>query len=321
MKSTLWRVAAVGVGAALVLSGCSDSGSDSTTPASTASASATDTASADTSAADLAALKTVKVEGDAGKAPTVTFDAGFTVAANVAYVETPGTGAEIGDGMLVTFNNAIYQGSTGEQVQETYSSSPTGLYFTEDGIDPALAAALKGEKVGARVLFASPSTDSTTGTTETYVYVLDIVSAEKIATRASGKAVTPKKGLPTVTLADDGTPSVSIPKNYAEPKDLVSQVLIQGDGATVAEGASVVAQYTGWLLDGTQFDSSWDRGAPTSFSLSSVVKGWATGLAGQKVGSQVLLVIPPSLGYGDTAQGSIPANSTLVFVVDILATY
>ena len=324
MKSTLWRVAAVGVSAALLLSGCSGSGDDKTptsTPSSTSTSS--ESPSADSSAADLATLKSVKVEGKAGEAPTVTFDKGLTVSANVAYVETPGTGAEIGDGMLVKFNNAIYSGATGEQAQETYSTTPTALYFTESSIDPALADALKGEKVGARVLFASPSTDQSTGEATTYVYVLDIVSADKIPTRAEGKAVTPEKGLPTVTLADNGAPSVSIPQGYTAPKDLVVQTLIEGDGPKVAEGGSVVANYTGWTLDGTQFDSSWDRGAPTTFSLTGVIKGWTDGLAGVKVGSQVLLVIPAEQAYGaNPPEGSnIPADAPLVFVVDVLATY
>ena len=89
----------------------------------------------------------------------------------------------------------------------------------------------------------------------------------------------------------------------------------------VKDTQTVVANYTGWLLDGTQFDSSWDRGEASSFSLDSVIAGWKQGLAGHTVGSQVLLVVPPSLGYKDQKQDKIPANSTLVFVVDILAAY
>jgi len=85
-------------------------------------------------------------------------------------------------------------------------------------------------------------------------------------------------------------------------------------------------KYTGWLLDGTQFDSSWDKNTTLEADTYSggnhqVIEGWQQAMVGQTVGSQVLMVIPPNLGYGDTAQGSIPANSTLIFVVDILATY
>ncbi len=86
-------------------------------------------------------------------------------------------------------------------------------------------------------------------------------------------------------------------------------------------GQNVTFHYSGWLWDGTPFDSSWEKGAAftTSLGTGQVIQGWDQGLVGQPVGSQVLLVIPPALGYGDAEQGSIPANSTLVFVVDILS--
>ena len=90
----------------------------------------------------------------------------------------------------------------------------------------------------------------------------------------------------------------------------------------------MVVKYTGWLTNGKQFDSSWDRDSTIDADLFSdssgqhqVIEGWQKGLVGQTVGSQVLLVIPPDQAYGDKEQGSIPANSTLVFVIDILAAY
>ena len=87
-------------------------------------------------------------------------------------------------------------------------------------------------------------------------------------------------------------------------------------------GQTVVVKYTGWLWDGTQFDSSWDadRVYPVAnVGQAQVIAGWNQGLVGLTVGSQALLVIPPDLGYGSTASGPIPADSTLVFVVDVLA--
>ena len=123
-----------------------------------------------------------------------------------------------------------------------------------------------------------------------------------------------------VLCTEDGKPSIDM-NGYKGSDSLISQDLIKGKGAVVKDTQSVVAHYTGWLLDGTQFDSSWDRGQSSAFSLDSVIKGWKQGLAGHTVGSQVLLVVPPSLGYGNKDQEKIPANSTLVFVVDILAAY
>jgi peptidylprolyl isomerase len=134
--------------------------------------------------------------------------------------------------------------------------------------------------------------------------------------------VPPVEDLPRVTLAEDGAPSIEVPAGTEPPADLVVQPLIQSDGATVSEGQTVTVQYAGWLWDGTEFDSSWGRGGePATFELTQgmLIDGWVKGLAGQAVGSQVLLIIPPDLGYGDTDQGTIPPNSTLIFVVDLIA--
>jgi peptidylprolyl isomerase len=145
--------------------------------------------------------------------------------------------------------------------------------------------------------------------------------AETAVPRASGEPVTPEAGLPAVTLDDVGAPSIE-PVAGDPPTGLVVQTLIKGPGEPVAEGAEITAQYAGWLWDGSPFDSSWSRGGePFTAALAqgSLIDGWVQGLAGQTVGSQVLLIIPPELAYGDQDNGTIPANSTLVFVVDILA--
>ncbi len=115
-------------------------------------------------------------------------------------------------------------------------------------------------------------------------------------------------------------PRASSRSTAPPPTELVVQPLITGTGPAVESGQNVTFQYSGWLWDGTPFDSSWENGSPftTTIGAGQVIQGWDQGLVGQPVGSQVLLVIPPALGYGDTEQGAIPAGSTLVFVVDIL---
>jgi FKBP-type peptidyl-prolyl cis-trans isomerase len=99
------------------------------------------------------------------------------------------------------------------------------------------------------------------------------------------------------------------------------QILQPGDGAVAKAGQQVTVHYTGWLTDGTKFDSSVDRGQPFQFTLGAgqVIKGWDEGVAGMKVGEKRKLTIPSNLGYGSQgAGGVIPPNATLVFDVQLL---
>ncbi|MEK7532504.1 MAG: FKBP-type peptidyl-prolyl cis-trans isomerase [Patescibacteria group bacterium] len=94
-----------------------------------------------------------------------------------------------------------------------------------------------------------------------------------------------------------------------------------GEGVEAKAGDTVSVHYTGWLTDGTKFDSSVDRGEPFEFNLGAgeVIKGWDQGVAGMKVGGKRKLTIPPDLGYGDRgAGGLIPPGATLVFEVELL---
>lgn len=97
--------------------------------------------------------------------------------------------------------------------------------------------------------------------------------------------------------------------------------LVEGEGRTAEAGQTVSVHYTGWLTDGTKFDSSLDRNAPFNFPLGGgrVIRGWDEGVQGMRVGGKRKLTIPPHLGYGPTgAGGVIPPNATLVFEVELL---
>ena len=102
---------------------------------------------------------------------------------------------------------------------------------------------------------------------------------------------------------------------------LVFEELTVGSGNSATAGQKVSVHYTGWLTNGTKFDSSKDRGEPFVFPLGKghVIRGWDEGVAGMKVGGKRKLTIPPTLGYGARgAGGVIPANATLVFEVELL---
>jgi FKBP-type peptidyl-prolyl cis-trans isomerase len=155
----------------------------------------------------------------------------------------------------------------------------------------------------------------------TLVFVVDIVDTRSVPVSAQGKVVRQDDaGLPKVGANTDGkAPSVAVPTGKGAPTKLVDNYVIEGSGPAVKATDTLLVKYKGVLWKtGKEFDSTYAKSTTARLSLSQVVKGFGQGLTGKKVGSRVLLVIPPALGYGSTAQGGIPANSTLVFSVDIL---
>ena len=160
---------------------------------------------------------------------------------------------------------------------------------------------------------AACATDSSTG--EESASAPDTITS---MTRATGEAQPATAGYPTVNLDADGAPSIT-PLTTAAPAEFGVATLIKGAGSVVSATDIVTVQYAGWLWDGTAFDSSWMRGEPAQFSLEQVVPGFTKAIAGQTIGSQVIAILPPADGYGESGAGIIPPNSTLIFVVDILA--
>jgi peptidylprolyl isomerase len=157
------------------------------------------------------------------------------------------------------------------------------------GIQPAPSA-------GATQVAITPTTTTSTSTTT---------------------VTTPK---PPSPLANK--PVVRVPK-APPPSRLIIKDLIKGTGPTAKVGETVTVNYVGVLYKtGKEFDSSWSRGQPTSFPLTNggLIAGWVQGIPGMKVGGRRELIIPASLAYGKKGSGStIPPNSPLVFVVDLLS--
>ena len=103
------------------------------------------------------------------------------------------------------------------------------------------------------------------------------------------------------------------------PSGLKYEELLEGTGGIAKAGDTVEVHYTGWLTDGTEFDSSKKSGKPISFSLNRVVKGWGNGIPGMKPGGIRKLVIPSDLGYGKAGSPpAIPPNATLIFEVELI---
>lgn len=133
---------------------------------------------------------------------------------------------------------------------------------------------------------------------------------------------TPRVHVTPAPTAPSGIPPLpSDAKTQTLPDGLQIIDIKEGTGPAAQSGQKLTVNYTGWLQDGTKFDSSLDRGQPFTFTLGQgqVIKGWDEGLVGMKVGGKRRLIIPPSLGYGSQQQGKIPPNSTLVFDIDLLS--
>jgi FKBP-type peptidyl-prolyl cis-trans isomerase len=279
----------------------------------------------------------VTVTGAFGTVPKVTIPsqkAGTTLQVQKVI---PGSGATVPstDALLGNYVAYIWSGTTHKLAQSTYTSVPAlfGVHLLT-----GLTAALKDARVGERVLAVIPPKDgygsqgnSSGGVApnDTLVFVIDVIKAFSSKAAVTGNTISSGgNGLPTVTSSNP--PKITIPKTGKPPTSLVSKTLIQGTGPAVASGQQLIVQYVGMNWRTSQiFDSSETDGDPYGFVLGlpasqgGVIQGWTTGLEGKKVGSRVMLVIPPKDGYGSqgNTQAGIKGTDTLVFVIDILGAY
>ena len=272
-------------------------------------------------------LESVTVEGGSDEeAPTVEFESPLDVTGVAARTVTDGEGDAIEEGQEIGFQLISLNAENGEVLGDTYSEGEPQTLPVDDtlrGQDAELFDVLVGTKVGAQIAYTRPAPEPAEGETPVpeQVIVLKVISAEQPAPEPEVLApeavqqLDADGQLPTLTFGEGGAPEVTIPDN--EPSDdLVVKVLKEGDGEVVAESDSITANYTGWTYaDGEKFDSSYDRGEPATFPLSNVITGWTRGLTGQKVGSQVMLVIPEPWAYPNAQQGQ--PSGTLVFFVEI----
>ncbi|MEO7349703.1 MAG: FKBP-type peptidyl-prolyl cis-trans isomerase [Terrimesophilobacter sp.] len=289
--------------------------------------------------------ESVKISGDFGKEPKVTMPASFEVKKTERTVLINGKGDEAVEGRTVTANYGVYNAQTGKQVEldpgatwiETQFDLSPALNSTFPGLFKTLECARAGDRIVSAVpageLFGLSGTDMSSvgiGATDTLVFIMDVSKVEMTPTPTPTAEPTPEPlslptpspwvdNVPSVDLSGD-VPVVTLPKT-APPTELQLKVITEGTGAVVEamSNVSVTVDYQGISWNkGSIFDQSFTRDAPSTFGVGQVVKGFGAALVGQKVGSVVLVSIPPALAYGE---GEINDQNligqTLVFLIEI----
>lgn len=297
---------------ALVLVGCA-TGEPETDP--TDDTVATDvcaTPSGDATAA-------VQVGGDFGTAPTVEFTAPLTVDTTERAVLVEGDAVQPGTSVQAAY--ALYNGTTGDELEvfgwadgDEAVAFRADLAVLQEGFARTLGCLGPGSRavgvIPAGEGFGAQGASVGLGEDDTLVFVVDVL--------ADLSPVEWTTDLPEID--DSGSvPVVTIPAVPAKTT-LELVVLTEGDGETVGAADSVTVNYHGVAWEtGEVFDSSFERGSPATFSVTGVVQGFSQALIGQKVGSRVLVTMPPALGYGGN-EGHELQHSTLVFLIDIIST-
>ena len=286
------------------------------------------------------ALKNLTATGavDMKTAPKVTL--GKTPISSTAVerkVLTPGTGKAATSADTVSLRAEIYNGTSGKLLDDGFAAGRTaeGYRLGRTDLIPGFVEGLVGATKGGRIAFTIPPSKGfgSAGNqqlgisgTDTIVVVADVADVHTAMTKVDGTQAASPAGLPTVEFKNGSTkePTVTVPKSAA-PAETKQATLIEGTGPVVKKGQTISAQYHGVLWkDGSVFDSSWQRGQAADFPIGvgAVIPGWDKTLVGKKVGSRVLMVIPPKDGYGTAGSPpKISGKDTLVFVVDILDAY
>jgi FKBP-type peptidyl-prolyl cis-trans isomerase len=282
----------------------------------------------------------VKVTGTFAQTVKVSIPA--EAASSKLAISTPikGTGAALASGDSPLADLAVYKwsGTKHTLLTSTFKTGPQ-VIPAEMGL-PGLTTALKGAHLGSRIVAVLPpkygygpegnSELQITGK-DTMVWVIDLIQQFPSTQSATGTQVSNGGGkLPSVTAKAGQQPVVSVPKSSPpSPSKLSVTTLIQGSGPKLAKGDTVVAQYVGvdWRT-GKVFGSSWPStqdaaGQLLSFQVggSQVIKGLSNALLGVPVGSRVMVVVPPALGYGPVggqASAGIDKNDSLVFIIDVI---
>ncbi len=286
--------------------------------------------SGDTTAAASDAIQGLTVTGDFGKEPEVNVD-GLDVSESETGTIIEGDGEEVGEDDSIRFRFYAADGTNGQVVASNYGDAePTQLALDTPG---PFNEYIVGSHIGDRVAVALPVKDLVgegqspppgLKKKDDLVLIFDVI--EQVAPPLDGpegEPVDPPADAPTVVEEDGDVTGLDFANAPAKPpKKLQVIPLIEGDGAEVAEGDQLTVDYYGAVYgEDKAFDDSYSRGEPATFGLTKggLIDGWVEGLQGVKVGSRVMLVIPPEQGYGKKGSPpTIPGGATLVFVIDVL---
>ena len=274
------------------------------------------------------ASEVVEVSGERDGEIELVFPTPLNTESSQTTIIEAGDGRDFSGEALSRFQYSIYNGANGELIGSTgfEGDQLAKVMATVDAV-PNFCNVFAGIPLGSSfvTVFAPDDFHDGLGNPDFGIGAEDsvvmYVELEDIAyPRATGESQAQAAGFPTVVLTTDGQPGIQ-PLESDAPEEFMSNVLIQGSGDAIEIGDVVNVHYSGWTWDGNQFDSSWERGRPAEFTVSQqgLIEGFVRALEGVTVGSQVIAVIPPELGYGDEGTGTIPGGSTLVFVVDVLS--
>lgn len=311
MNRALRRAAPVALAsvAAIVLAGCASGPSPdaSETPA---AADCMDVSSGSLSDG-------VQVEGDFGASPTATFTTPLEATELERTVVIEGDGEVTQAGEDVNAIVSAFSGTTGQMA----FSQPATIKAGDDAVFEAFLAGIDCVPTGSRTVTVAPAStlygeqgNETIGiaANETVVIVVDVQEPLKPAEWT--------EDVPEVDFGAEGdVPTVTLP-DTAPPAEYQLKVLEEGDGDEVQTGDNVTLHYQGTSWDtGEVFDQSYG-GDPAQFATDAVIQGFGAALVGQKVGTKLIVTIPPQYGYGTDPAGAELAGQTLVFLVEIIGT-
>ncbi len=277
-------------------------------------------------------LDAVTITGTPGEAIEVKWDGQMSADKLETEVLEEGDGAEVKADDQVFVHIWIGNGFTKEQSFSTYDQQKPELVTVDDNLSPIFADALEGQKIGSRVGVTAPADlafgesgnpQLGIGNKDTVLVVMDLISINDVLDGPEGDAKPAPSWAPELVEKDGAVTSLDFANAPKPNGKLRSATLIEGTGDVVQKTQTITVNYLGQVYGGKKpFDESYSKGAPASFAIGAgqVIPGWDKTLVGAKVGSRVLLAIPPKDGYGSKGNegAGIKGTDTLYFVVDIL---